>query len=82
MTSSAPSPRTKSSFAGAGCGHDMGAARLGDLHGEMADAAGRGMDQRALSLLQAADLDEALPGGEAGQRQRACLHMVEAVRLA
>lgn len=39
-------------FARAGRGNDIGAARLGDLHRQMADATCTGMDQRALARLQ------------------------------
>ena len=56
-------------FCRAGGGDDIGAARLGDLHRQVADAAGRRMDQHALARLQAAMADKALPGGQSGQRQ-------------
>ena len=50
----------------------MGAARLGDLHGDWPTPPAAPVDQRALSLFHAADRDQALPGGEAGQWQGAC----------
>lgn len=47
----------------------------------MPDAAGRSMDQHALAALQAAMADKALPGGQTGQRQRAGMIVVNALRL-
>ncbi|MGT2467390.1 hypothetical protein ACVOMV_24735 [Mesorhizobium atlanticum] len=43
----------------------------------MADATGTGMDQRALSCLQAAVADEALPGCQAGERQGRGMRVVD-----
>ncbi|TIT83153.1 MAG: hypothetical protein E5W56_03340, partial [Mesorhizobium sp.] len=41
-------------------------------------AAGAGMDQHALARLYVAVADKALPGGEAGKRQRRCVGMIDA----
>ena len=49
---------------------DVRAARLGDLHGEVADAAGGGVDQHPLPRPDVGGVDQGLPGGERGQRQR------------
>ena len=46
-------------------------AGLGDLHGEVADAPRRGVDQHPLPRLHVGDVDEALPGRQPGERQPA-----------
>ena len=56
--------------------------RLRDLDRDMPDAAGGGVDQHALPGLHARDLGQRLPGGEADERQRRRVDVVEAVRLA
>ena len=56
------------------------AARLGDLHRQVPDAAGGGEDQHALSGLDVGRLDERLPGRQPGERQRAGLDVAEPVR--
>lgn len=47
----------------------------------MADATGTGMDQRALARLQVAVAGEALPGGQAGERQGRGMRVVDGRRL-
>lgn len=63
---------------GAGCADDVGAAGLGYLDGEMADAAGRRVDQDALSWLDVGGVHECLVRGEGGQWQGTGLNMVDA----
>jgi len=45
---------------------DVGAAGLGDLYGEVADASGRGMDEDPLAGADPGGIDQRLPGGEPG----------------
>ncbi|MET8350581.1 hypothetical protein [Micromonospora sp. NPDC005206] len=47
----------------------MCAARLGDLHGEVADAARGRVNQYALARLDVGDIDQGLPRGEPGEPQ-------------
>ena len=63
-------------------GEDVGAARRGDLHGEVADPARAAVDQHVVALLHADRVDDDLPGGQPGQRQRPRLLDRERVRLA
>ena len=55
-------------LARAGRGDDPGALQLGDLQGREADAAGAAMDQHPLAAAQAGAADEAVIGGEEGDR--------------
>ena len=67
---------------GAGGADDVGTERLGDLDGEVADAARGRVDEHPLARLDVERLDEALVGGHAGQRERRRLLEGEAGRLA
>jgi hypothetical protein len=49
------------------------AARAGELHGEAADAARGTVDQHALVRAEPAVVEQPLPGGERGQRDRGAL---------
>src|SRR5207249_3678099 len=60
---------------------DVRAAVTGELHCEMADAAGRAVDQHALPALEGSVLEQPLPGGESSQRNRRALDVVERMRL-
>lgn len=61
----------------------IGAASLGDLHGQVPDiAAPRPVDQHPLPGPEPGSVDQALPGGEARLRQRGGLGMSQAGRLA
>ena len=64
-------------FGGAGGADDVRAAGLGDLHGEVAHAAGRRVDQDPLPGADFGGFDQRLVGGERGQRQRAGLDVVD-----
>ncbi|WP_456093868.1 hypothetical protein [Nonomuraea solani] len=57
------------------------AEMLGELHGQMADPAGRGVDQHALARLHVRGVVQDLPRGERRQWQRRGVHVVEAGRL-
>ena len=65
----------------AGRADHVRAAGLGDLHGEVADAAGRGVDQRPLAGAQVRRVDQRLPGRQGGQRDGAGRHVVHVGRL-
>ena len=67
---------------GAGGADDVRAAGLGDLYGEMADAAGRRVDEDPLPGLDVGGVDQCLVGGESGERQGAGLDVVDTCRLA
>src|SRR6185503_13630928 len=64
----------------AGGADHVRAARLRDLHGEMPDPAGCGEDQHAALRADSGRLDQRLPRGEAGERQRRGLDVAEALR--
>ena len=64
---------------GAGGADHVRAARLGDLHGEVADPAAGGVDQDPVPLPHLGDVDQRLPGGETGERQAARLLVGEPV---
>jgi hypothetical protein len=63
---------------GAGGADDVGAAGLGDLDGEMADAAGRRVDEDTLPGLDIGGVDERLVGGQRGEWQGTGLDVVDA----
>ena len=52
---------------------DVGAAGLGDLHGEVADSPGGCVDQDPVVLPHVRHVDERLPSGEPGERKAAGL---------
>jgi hypothetical protein len=54
----------------------MCALRLCNLDGKVADSSCARMDQDFLTGLQLPGADQALPCGQAGQRQRSCLQMI------
>jgi len=56
---------------------DERALPLGELHGEMADAAGRGMHEHPLAFPQAGLVEQPLPGGEARERHSRGVHVVD-----
>ena len=58
----------------------MRAARAGELHGEAADAARGTVDQHALFGDEPAVVEQPLPGGERGQRDRGAFGMPERPR--
>lgn len=58
------------------------AAGLGDLHGQVADAAGRRVHQDPLTGRDPGRVDQRLPGGQGRQRQCGRLHVVQRGRLA
>ena len=58
----------------------MRAARAGELHGERADSAGGTMDQDTLVWAEPAVVEQPLPGGERGQRERGALGVPERPR--
>ena len=63
------------------CGPDhVRAARAGELHGEPADAARGTVDQHALARGEPAVVEQPLPGGERGQRDRGALGVPERPR--
>ena len=66
MTWSAPIERTRSTFFVLRHAGDLGAERLGDLHGERAHAAGRAVDQDLLPGLDLAVIAQELQGGRGG----------------
>jgi hypothetical protein len=53
-------------IAGAGRADDVRAVCLGDLHGEVTDAAGGGMDQHALAGTHSCRVDQCLPRSKPG----------------
>lgn len=55
---------------GTGGADDIGATRLGDLGGEMADAVGRRADEDALPGLDIGGVDERLVGGQGREGER------------
>ena len=61
---------------------DVRAEVGGELHREVADAAGAGVDQDALALVRLRRLDDHAPGGERGDRHRRRLDVRERARLA
>ena len=67
---------------GARRANHVGAASLGDLHGQVPDAASCPVDQHPLPGRELGGVDQALPGGEARQRQRGGLGMRQPGRLA
>src|SRR6266705_1871567 len=58
----------------------IGAAPACELCREVADTAGSPVDQHSLSLLQAAVVEEPLPGCESGERDGCALDMAERAR--
>ena len=62
-------------------GGDRGAEMLGQLHRETADAAGAGVDQHALALGELARADDAGPGAQSRDRDRARIDLAQARRL-
>ncbi len=52
-----------------GGGDHLGARRLGELHGDVADAAGAGKDEDVLASGEVRPVEQALPGGDGHQRQ-------------
>lgn len=63
---------------GTGGADDVRAAGLGDLDGEMADAARGRVDEDALPGLDVGGVDECLVGGQGRERERAGLEVVDA----
>ena len=59
----------------------MRAGRAGELHREAADAARGTVDQHALARAEPAVVEQPLPGGERGQRDRGALGVPERPRL-
>ena len=55
--------------------------RLGDLDGQVADPAGAAMDQDSLPALDLPDVDDAVQCGEADERQRCGVHVIERAGL-
>ena len=64
---------------GRGGAPDLGPARLGDLHGQVADAAGGGVDEHTRPGAELQRVDDGLPGGQPGQGHGARRHEVDAV---
>ena len=60
----------------------VGAAGLGDLDCEVADAAGGRMDEDPVALSHLGGIDQRLPGGEAGEREAARLLVGEGIGCA
>ncbi len=56
---------------------DMRPSKSGQLDDEDAHATRTSMDQDALPSDQARVFKEALPGGQSGQRNRCCLHIIK-----
>ena len=69
-SSSRPSSSQGLPLGGAGGGEDLGAEVAGDLDGRHPHAAGAGVDQDPLALLQAGEVEQAVVGGEEGGRGR------------
>jgi hypothetical protein len=67
---------------GAGGAQDVRAPRLGDLRGDVADAAGGRVDQHPLAGSDAGGVDQRLPRGERHERQRGRVGERQAGRLA
>jgi hypothetical protein len=65
---------------GRGADH-MRAAPARELGREMSDAAGGSVDQHSLAFLQAAVVEQSLPGGQPGERDRRALDIGERARL-
>jgi hypothetical protein len=59
----------------------MSAARLGDLHREVADAAGGAVDEDALAFLDIRRVNERLPGNQARQRKGRGVNVIDRCRL-
>ena len=66
---------------GRGGGEDPGAEGVGQLHRDMADAAGAALDQHGLALPHPGAVDQPFPGGDRDQRQRRGLAHREIGRL-
>ena len=77
----APSPARKSACSRRAVAITFAPARRGDLHREVADPARAAVDQHVVALLHPDRVDDDLPGGQPGQRQRARLLDRERVRL-
>lgn len=66
----------------AGRAEDVSAARLRDLHGQVADAARRAVDENTLSRPDVRDADQRLPRGQPGERESGGFDVGEALGLA